>query len=459
MIKKSIRRFLLFYLLLSITIASSLTAVGNYLLNSSAINKHLDIQLTQLSQFLNALVTENPSSYSLHKIQKILNQTPKTKRTLKKTTIQQNKFRLQVWNADHQLILRSYHTTHRPLSNFKNGFITKDTGNNTWRVYTHYDPRLKFTFMVGELVNFRERLQKQITWNNILILLWIYPLLGLLIWLTVGQGLKSLKELTKHLSRRSPTDFSPINLKNVTDEIKPLITELNELFSRLQAEFLRNRRFASEAAHELRTPLAALKTLSQLAILSDTEEERKKVIADLLKGIDRCTHIVQQLLTLSRLGREETLNDVAPLNLQNIATEIIAQIAPLALKKHIDIELKPAVGNTIIVGNETSIGILISNIVDNAIRYTPEHGKITVEIMENAQDILLRATDTGSGIPEELHSRVFERFYRVLGNEATGSGLGLAIVKQIADLHHANIRLATPNDGQGLEINISFSKK
>lgn len=458
--KRSIRRFLLFNLLLSITIASSLTAVGTYLLDNKAIQHHLDVQLQQVTNFLNAVIAERSHLYSFKTIQAMLNKKTALVEDYQKNTESEqqsaSQFHFQVWDQNNRLVLHSLNAPTKKFTQLKSGFANVSQNQKTWRVYANYDKNLHYTFLVAEPYNFRTQLEQEITWDNLLILIWIYPLLGILIWLTVGRALISLKQTAEKLSRRPATDFSPIDSENIPIEIKPLINELNQLFLRLREEFERNKRFASDAAHELRTPLAALKTQAQVAILATSDEERKTATKKLLLGVDRCTHIVHQLLTLSRLGQAASLSDAKNLNLASVAAEIIAQLAPLALKKSVEIELIHPDKLPSIEGNETMLAILIRNLVDNAIRYTPPKGNITVEITPHNQHLLLRVTDTGPGIPEELQARVFERFYRILGTKEQGSGLGLAIVQQISELHQATINLGTPRKHSGLQIEILF---
>ena len=160
----------------------------------------------------------------------------------------------------------------------------------------------------------------------------------------------------------------------------------------------------------------------------------------------------------SRLSQEEALNDITPIDLHKLATEIVAYLVPIALEKNIEIELVSPPEEVMILGNDTSLGILIRNLVDNAIRYTPEDGAVKVELIETKREVILRVTDTGPGIPVELRERVFERFFRILGTAAPGSGLGLAIVSQIAELHHAQIHLSTPSAGKGLQFDVAFPK-
>ena len=146
------------------------------------------------------------------------------------------------------------------------------------------------------------------------------------------------------------------------------------------------------------------------------------------------------------------------MDLHKLATEMMAYLAPHALEKDIEIELSPAPKSSLILGNDIALGILIRNIVDNAIRYTPQKGEVKVSIIDTGTQIIFRVTDTGGGIPPELSERVFERFYRILGTKASGSGLGLAIVSQIAKLHNADISLSTPPNGNGLQFDVAFPK-
>lgn len=457
----SIRRFLLINLLIIITVVSSLNSAGTYFLDKLAIQHHLDTQLQQIADFLHLLFIQKPTQNQLNLLQSSILQgeTTSSPSSAKMPffTHVKNTFHFQVTNEQGHLIL-SYPTTFRGQSSLPRlGFHDLLIQKETWRVLNYFDPQLKLSFSIMEPYTFRNQLEQVITWDNLLILLWTYPILGLLIWLTVGQGFRPIKKIEDEISTRHAANFNPMNLENIPIEIKPLIEELNMLFYRLQEEFERNQNFASDAAHELRTPLAILKTQSQLILLAETEEEKQTAVKNVLIGVDRCTHIVQQLLTLSRVSQSEILKDLQTVDLAKLAAETLAQLTPSALEKNIDIELnKPCSASSTIYGNETMISILIRNLVDNAIRYTPKNGHIHVDIANHAEQIVMRVTDSGPGIPSELRSRVFERFFRVLGTQASGSGLGLAIVKQIAVLHHAQINLNDPDSGKGLEVEIIF---
>ena len=443
---RSIRRFLLISLLIAITIASSITAIGNYLLDKKIIQPYLDEQLIKVFQFAERL-------HYLIDISKINRQTITT--YLESSASSPN-FMFQIYNAKGELIIHSANA-HLPfLKNVQNGFSDIQIKNSDWRVYSHIDSKNSIKIVVAEIYDIRNNLADLITRNNAYILLLTYPIFGILIWIIVGLALRSITRVSTEISNRASTYLEPMDPMHVPIEIKPLIIELNHLFVRLKLAFDRNKRFSADAAHELRTPLAALKTQTQVALNATNDIDRKQALHKIIQGVDRSSHVVTQLLTLSRLAQEETLQDIHPIDLHKITTEILTYLVPFALEKAIEIELAPPPSHAIIMGNDTAIGILVRNIVDNAIRYTPPQGSIKVNILHKKQFVTLRVTDSGPGIPPELRERVFERFYRILGTTAAGSGLGLAIVSQITELHQAQIILSSPPQGKGLQFDVIF---
>lgn len=459
----SIRRFLLVNLLLAIIFTTFLTAAGNYYLDQKDIEHHLDNLLKQAAFSFQALLGRNVSPYELNQIQKSVNAIPaqiirhQNNNDDTDTALDQ-KYQFQVWNKKGQLLLHSTNAPSSHLSDKESGFSNKIIDHHQWRSYARYDPRSGIRVEVAEEYNVRNQLENAIKQDDIYILLIIYPLAGLLIWFIIGSGLRSIDRVAKEVSHRLPSYLDPVDTTIVPDEIKPLVIELNKLFTRLQQALEREKRFAGDAAHELRTPLAALKTQAQVALKTNDDAERIMMLNNLIASVDRCTHIVQQLLTLSRLAPEANLlTDATTVNLAKLTSESIAQLAPYAVEKQIDIELIANEEKTMILGNLTALNILVRNLVDNAIRYTPEGGiiKVFVEVSEDDK-VHLRVIDNGPGIPTDLQSRVFERFFRVLGNKSQGSGLGLAIVQQIVQLHNAQIKLALPQAGKGLEVDVSF---
>jgi two-component system, OmpR family, sensor histidine kinase QseC len=443
----SIRQFLLISLLISITIASSITAIGNYLLDKQVIQPYLDDQLIEFFTLIETFVQTAKTPAEQYKIfNRLYNQT---------STPTETQF-FQVYNEKGTLVLHSKKYPTQSLRHIRIGLSDQQIDGNTWRVYASYDRNNHYKIITAELYEMRKKLADDIARNNAYILLVTYPLFGVLIWVIVSLALRSVVRVTSEISSRASTRLEPVDASNIPIEIKPLVTELNQLFIRLRLAFDRNKRFAADAAHELRTPLAALKTQAQVAKKAENEQERNNALQKMIQGVDRSSHIVTQLLTLSKLTQEEGLNDIKPIDLHKIAVEIIAYLAPQALEKNIEIELAPPPVDVIIMGNDTALSILIRNIVDNAIRYTPLKGSVKIQLLNHENQVIFSVSDTGSGIPVELRERVFERFFRMLGTTSTGSGLGLAIVHQIAELHKAKITLTTPSNGIGLQFNVAF---
>jgi len=448
---RSIRYFLLVSLLISITIASAITAIGNYLLDEHVVQPSLDMQLTKIASLIDILSQSAKENEYVRRT--IIEDLRKTM-----TPASAQNFIFQVWDRKGNLLLHSSNQF-PSLKNVPFGFSDQVLDNRDWRIYAISDDTMKIKIIVGETYITRIQLADDIARNNAYILLITYPIFGLLVWLIVTLALRSITRVTSEISNRASTFLAPVRTKQIPIEIEPLVSELNKLFNRLKLAFERNKRFAADAAHELRTPLAALKTQSQVAIKTEDQKNREEALSKVIRSVDRCSHVVTQLLTLSRLGEEKALTEVKPVNLHKLATEIIAYLVPQALDKNIEIELTSQSEEEIIEGADAALGILIRNVVDNAIRYTPPNGRVKVEILETVHHVILRITDTGPGIPPELRERVFERFFRIPGTTASGSGLGLAIVSQIAELHHARISLNAGPGGLGLQMDIIFPKK
>lgn len=464
----SIRRFLLVNLLLTITITTSLTALGDYYIDQQDIHDHLDMLLSHTAFAFAGLLTTQLDKNDFYQIQNGLNQISKSiEEVFKKGNAEEellpsdyiNKYQLQVWdNQGHLLLHTARHNTILPLYNQPIGFSDKVINDVIWRVFSIKNSYGNLRIVVAEKYDIRTELAHRIARDDVYIMLITYPLSGLLIWLIIGKGLDSIRLVAHEISHRAPSHLVPVDMGSVPIEIKPLVDELNHLFQRLQEAFEREKRFAGDAAHELRTPLAALKTQAEVALKTTDLAEQQKVLQNVVAGVDRCAHVVEQLLILSRLVPEASeLEGMVEFDLSKLAAEIIAQIGHLALEKNLDVELI-AEKSAWMIGNPTAIGILIRNLVDNAIRYIPDKSKIEVVVESKPNGTLLSVIDNGPGIPPGLYNRVFERFYRILGSKSPGSGLGLAIVQQIAKLHHAHVSMGASKLG-GLKVEVFFPKK
>lgn len=462
----SIRTFLLINLLLSVTLITSLAIIGNLILAHRDIQTQLDAELIRNTLRMQAFFSPALTPKHLKIIQQNLNAEYNEQMLLQKNKSAnraikeaENTMEFQLWDENGKLILKSKNAPTTPLSDGRDGLSTLWLNGQAWRVNTAFSEKNQITVMVAEQSDYRQQLENQLTQDSIIIMLITYPFLGLLIWIIVGRGLSSLKRVANEVRDRETLNLKPVDTESAPSEIEPLITELNSLFARLREGFEKEKRFTADAAHELRTPLAALSAQIQVALREETPEGRNQALLKVLAGVNRSTHVIQQLLTLSRMDPEASIHDPQPVNLAHQAAEVAAQLAPDAIAKNIELELLTPDIKSTIMANPTAIHILLRNLVDNAIRYSPEHSFVKIKIEEHKTETILMVIDNGPGIPEELRERVFERFFRVSGTKTTGSGLGLGIVMQIVKLHKAKIELLTPTNSNGLTVKITFKNK
>ncbi len=450
---------------MAITITTTLTAIGNYYLDQKDIQEHLDTLMAISALSYQALLGNDIRNRPLGEIQRSLEKIPSEVEHFYKTRYFNpeppqhliNRFYFQVWTNGDNLLLHSASAPKLPLVDDKDGFSDKTMNNQQWRVFTTYKDKAGIRTVLAERYDTRNELGHRIALDDLYIMLLTFPLSGLLIWIIIGRGLDSLDRVAEEVADRAPSHLEPVDLKEVPEEIKPVIDELNKLFFRLKAGFEREKRFAADAAHELKTPLATLKAQAQLALKSNDIKEKNDALKKLIVSVDRSTHIVQQLLTMSRLVPEAiSPQDLELVDLVKLTRETVAMLVPQAVDQNVEIEVKAENKLPKIYALSTAISILIRNVVDNAIRYVKENGHVMVSVSRKGNNIILSVEDNGPGIPEEVRERVFERFYRVLGNKKTGSGLGLAIARQIVQLHGGEVKLYSPKDHTGLIVSAYF---
>ncbi len=371
----------------------------------------------------------------------------------------ERKIAFQVWDLRQRLLLRSASAPSHPLSEVglspaHRGYVDETFDDGTWRVFTLWDKNERYLIQVGERYDVRLELTEDI--SSVLITPEIVTVLviGLLLWVGLGRGLLPLRKVTEEVTRRNPQNLDPMDIGPVPYEVRPLVEELNTLFARLQQAFDRERRFTDDAAHEMRTPIAALKTQAQVALRATDDLQRKQALRQVVVSVDRAHHLLEQMLTLARL--DPRANPIKPesLFLYELAAEVVSLVAPKALAKAINLEL---LGDeqAVVYAEPITLSVLIRNLVDNAVSYTPFRGSVTVQIAHHQSKVELVVTDTGPGIDGDVMPRVFDRFYRVLGNTAQGCGLGLAIAKEIADLQHIQLYLENRPEG-GLQVRVVF---
>lgn len=284
----------------------------------------------------------------------------------------------------------------------------------------------------------------------------LLPFIAIAVWIVVGEGLAPLEKTARSVARRSPNSLSPISTKGLPSELAGLVNAINNLLEKLDQSLSAQARFASDAAHELRTPLTALKLQVQLAQRAKTPEAQQKCLARLNEGINRATRLVQQLLTIARLDPESIKKPATTIKIDEMIASIAEDMSPIAAQKKISISIDAA--PAAVDGLEDALRLMITNLTDNAVRYTPEGGRITLSCGTLAQKSFILVSDNGPGIPIEERSRVFDRFYRALGTKTSGTGLGLAIVRRIVDIHNGDISIEDGLDGKGTAFRIEFPR-
>lgn len=445
----SIKSFLVVNLLLSVTLVSSIAIIGNLFLEHQAFQKNLDIQLSLTAHTISSF-SNNNSSYQ--NIQKEINQDSKTHNNYNAAT----SIQFLVVNKN-SVLVKSKYLPEFAFSHLKPGYHDLWLNNKPWRLFYTKNKFNNLGIYALQRHDFRAKLEKEITKESFIIMLITYPFLGILIWAVVSKGFSGIDAATKSLRRRKRSNLKPLEIEDIPSEIAPLIKSINSLLERLEEAFQREQRFAGDAAHELKTPLAALSAHLQLAKDEKDPIKINEALNKFALCVDRSTHVVEQLLTLSRMTPGAEINAPEKLDLNEIAKAIIIELLPFADNKKIEIEL---IGKTNfkILGNNLAIMILLRNLIDNAIRYSPEESIITVKLSDLADSAVINVIDQGPGIPDKLKNRVFERFFRVVGNNVKGSGLGLGIVKEIINFHNASIDLFDANPGLRVEVKFKAAK-
>jgi two-component system OmpR family sensor kinase len=363
-------------------------------------------------------------------------------------------FVVQVWSLDGvRIYLSRPHSVLPDVTTL--GFSSVDTSEGRWRVYGAQ--AMTKVIQVAQPMRVRERQAVDLALKTLRPFALLLPVLGFLIWLAVGRALEPLQRLTTLVKVRRVDALDPLPPnEGLPEEVQPLVDALNDLLARLDAALTRERGFMADAAHELRTPLTALHLQMDTLARAQSEAERNDAMGKLSAGVQRAIRLVEQMLSFARQEpRVQIRHDRVALD--NIVRDVVAELVPFADVKHIDLGIsnsQPAC----VLGEPDALRTLTRNLVDNAVRYTPESGRVDVAVEVAGERVVLRVIDNGPGIPPEERSRVLDRFYRRPGTSPPGSGLGMAIVKAIADSHGAILTLDSGPDGQGLAVSVSFPK-
>lgn len=310
---------------------------------------------------------------------------------------------------------------------------------------------------VAETRNARREIVTHIVISVLLPQLILITCGGVAVWFGIKKGLFPLQQISQQLSSRSPTDLSPVSETTAPLEVLPLVSAINDLLKMLDDEIERERRFVANAAHQLRTPLAGLKTYADLALKINEDQSVGSVLAQLHTGINRMSNLIIRLLTLAR--SEPSVASQTPqqsTDLNEIVSSVTEELVPLSIERQVDLGFESPQATIYIDGDPVGLREMVTNIVENAIIYNQAGGKVTVRLSKE-QYPTITVEDNGPGIPENEREMVFERFYRILRDGSSGSGLGLAIVKEIARSHNAKVEVKEGADGVGTRFTVTFT--
>ena len=360
----------------------------------------------------------------------------------------------QIGRADGTLLARSANAPSTPLLG-ELGYANIVHEAHPWRSLILSTENGAYRIQVAQSISQRDKEALEIARKTVLPLGVLFPLLLVLIYFSVRRGLKPLDDLASDVATRSPENLKELSSHAAPLEAQPLVIALNQLLLRLGTTLENERRFTADAAHELRTPLAAVKVQAQVALVSSDAADQRHALNQVLAGADRATHLVEQLLRMARLDPLARLPAPREIDLGELARRTVAELYETARAGAQNIDLEIADVMPRVNGDSDLLGAALRNLLDNALRYAPAGSKITVYVRAEHGEPLLGVMDEGEGVPPEELPRLVERFYRGRETSAEGSGLGLAIVRRIAELHGARLEMCN-RQGAGFDVRLRW---
>ena len=356
--------------------------------------------------------------------------------------------------SEHQRDARPDDDHDRPPAGTALGFHDVRFDNQPWRVFVAQGAARDVRVYVGEQAGSRQSILLAVLRSTLWPMALGLPLLGLAVWWAVRRGTAPLRDLGATLAARNPHTLAPVQVPDAPAEMLPMVDALNRLFERIAGMVTAERRFTADAAHELRTPIAAIRAQAQVALAEADPGERAHALRATLAGCDRATRLVEQLLTLSRV-ESGAAPASTPVDLGALAQRVVAELAPRAIAQGQTLGLDAAPGCTV-QGNETLLAVLLRNLVDNALRYSPAGAEVRVAVATDAGRLHLQVDDSGPGLEPADLPHLGERFFRVLGSGQDGSGLGWSIVRRIAAAQGAGVAVARSAALGGLAVTVSW---
>lgn len=447
----SIRLFLTLTLIAIIVLVSFLSSLRGYRESMAEAETLFDMQLQEHAKLLSLVAPTTNSSGAAKLLEEIV--LPQQS-NLELST--ESLIAYQVFDEQGELTMRSVTAPWTAMSPLEVGYSDRNFSGYRWRVLVIHIPDEQRWVMAAQRLDVRYELAESVILEAVIPTVLSIPLAALLIWFIVGYGLRPIKLLAQAVRSREVTDLSAVRLDNVPRELTPLTLSTNDLLRRLQSSFNREKRFAADAAHELRTPISILKV--QVHNLLEERAAPSATLQELQLSIDAMGHLVEQILVLNRTAPDQYMVKFNPMDLYTLVQEVISNEYEAVLSREQQFDLEGA--SAFIRGDSTALRSLISNLIANASKYSPAHARIRVRIVQRSTRVSMIVEDSGPGIPLQFRERVFDRFYRIDGDRhasgVSGSGLGLAIVKHIVEMHRGQIVLSSSKELGGLCVTIHF---
>lgn len=440
----SIRFFLVILLMAVVTLGNFLAAMRGYWKSLEEAQLLFNEQLRQYISLLDYAVSKTgvaPSTINTNAF-----------------AIPTSSIAFQITDISGAVIAHSVNMPSESIAINKPGYYTRNLGGHRWHLYSQPATSGELWLTVGERDDLRFRVAESMALQAIYPMLLSVPIMGLIIWLVVGIGLRPIARLATQLHQREANDLTPISTDNMPRELKQLTLSVNSLLTRLEASFEREKRFSGDAAHELRTPIAAMQMHLE-NLIADWHTEQKlseDTLHYLRRSVSRMFYLVEQILCLTRTAPDQYMARFESVNLQKLIRDTVSLNSPALTKKHHDITVSGSPCH--LQADATALQTLLSNVLGNAIKYTPEYGKIEIRTDCDKHNVTIEISDNGPGIAPEQRQRIFDRFYRIGGDrhhsQTEGVGLGLAIVKQIVQLHKGRIEIEDSKFESGLTVRI-----
>lgn len=455
----SLTRTIALFVTTAVLFIALVAAVWSYFESNHELEELFDAELAQSTRIVQGLVRHLVDTQSPEQLSKTLEETLKLPSAAMKEGDfdeilpngsghkYEKKIAFEVWSDDGRALLDTLSA--RDDLPLEPGYSWVNSSGYQWRVFTLKDTETGYWLRTAQREDIRQELSEELATGNVLPLLIVLPLLVLAIIGAIRAGFRPLRQLEQPIRNMAPMNIHPLDDRNAPREVTGLVKAVNGLLERLDEALERERQFSTDAAHELRTPLAALRLNLEDLALQHVEQGD-----DLIESVDRMTHLVEQMLLLSRIDSGKGFKRNSE-DLGAIVEQSVADVAPLAFAKGIDPVVDNHAGEAPLACNSALINTLMRSLLANAIQYSPTATEVTVQLDTNNGGYLLQVTDQGPGIPTEERERALSRFTRLDQRQGSGSGLGLAIARRIAELHGGTVSLGDRPDGQpGLTVTI-----